>query len=239
MTRLICQELALQRDGCHFDFSFSLGRGEVLAVLGPSGAGKSTLLDLLAGFVEPECGELSYQQENLLALAPHQRPFTTLFQSNNLFSHLDVRSNIALGLDPSLRLGKGQWQAVEAMASRLAIESYLTKMPSELSGGEQQRVALARSLLRQRPFLLLDEPFSALDPSLRNSMLQLIRELACEHNMGVLFITHQPDEARSIADRIALLQQGKFSFIGSVGELDNLENQEVARYLGRATQEKS
>jgi thiamine ABC transporter, ATP-binding protein len=239
MTPLICQELALQRDGRHFDFSFTLERPEVLAVLGPSGAGKSTLLDLLAGFAEPECGELSYQQENLLALAPHRRPFTTLFQSNNLFSHLDVRSNIALGLEPSLRLGKNQWQEVETMAHKLAIGGYLQKMPDELSGGEQQRVALARSLLRRRPFLLLDEPFSALDPSLRSSMLQLIRELAYEHSMGVLFITHQPDEARCIADRIALLQQGKVSFIGCVDELDNLENEEVARYLGRATQEKS
>ena len=239
MTCLTCQELALQRDGHHFDFSLTLARPEVLAVLGPSGAGKSTLLDLLAGFAEPEYGELSYQQENLLALAPHQRPFTTLFQSNNLFSHLDVRSNLALGINPSLRLDNAQWQEVEAMAHRLAIGDYLQKMPDELSGGEQQRVALARSLLRRRPFLLLDEPFSALDPSLRGHMLQLIRELAYEHSMGVLFITHQPDEARRIADRIALLQQGRVSFIGSVEELDNPENEEVARYLGRATQEKS
>lgn len=235
MTQLICQDLGLQREASIFNFSFNLQRGEILAILGPSGAGKSTLLDLLAGFIAADSGELRYQDEDLLLLLPHQRPFTTLFQNNNLFEHLDVRKNIGLGLDPALKLSEAQWQQIAEMARRLGIDEHLARKPPELSGGEQQRVALARCLVRQRPFLLLDEPFSALDPSLRQEMLLLLRQVATQQQIGVLFISHQPDEARQIADRVAILQQGKISFIGAVGELDNRENQQVVRYLGRTT----
>lgn len=239
MTQLICQDLGLQRDDSVFDFSFNLQRGEILAILGPSGAGKSTLLDLLAGFVTPDSGELHYQEEDLLLLPPHQRPFTTLFQSNNLFDHLDVRKNIGLGLNSALKLDAEQWQQVSEMAQRLGIENHLTRKPPELSGGEQQRVALARCLIRHRPFLLLDEPFSALDPSLRKEMLLLLRQIATQQKIGVLFISHQPDEARQIADRVAILQNGEIQFIGDISELDNEENQEVVRYLGRTTVQQS
>ena len=125
------------------------------------------------------------------------------------------------------------------MAQRLGIENHLTRKPPELSGGEQQRVALARCLIRHRPFLLLDEPFSALDPSLRKEMLLLLRQIATQQKIGVLFISHQPDEARQIADRVAILQNGEIQFIGDISELDNEENQEVVRYLGRTTVQQS
>ena len=125
------------------------------------------------------------------------------------------------------------------MAQRLGIENHLTRKPPELSGGEQQRVALARCLIRHRPFLLLDEPFSALDPSLRKEMLLLLRQIATQQKIGVLFISHQPDEARQIADRVAILQNGEIQFTGDTSELDNEENQEVVRYLGRTTVQQS
>ena len=167
-------------------------------------------------------------------MPPAERPFTTLFQSNNLFDHLTVQQNIGLGVRANLRLNPEQWQSVRHAAARLGLEALLERLPPQLSGGQQQRVALARCLVRQRPFLLLDEPFSALDPALRHEMLREVHRLAHEQQIGVLLISHHPEEARGVADRIALLQDGTIRFCGDVSELDNQANDDMARYLGRA-----
>lgn len=230
---LHCQDLALSRDGEQFRFSFSLQPGELLVLIGPSGAGKSTLLDLLGGFITADSGALLWQDQPLQALPPAERPFTTLFQSHNLFDHLSVQQNIGLGVRPDLRLGAEQWQQVHAAAERLGLHEFLSRLPTQLSGGQQQRVALARSLVRQRPFLLLDEPFSALDPALRHEMLREVQQLAHQQQIGILLISHHPEEARGVADRIALLQDGEIRFCGAVSELDNATNNDMARYLGR------
>ena len=231
---LLCEGLTLKRSGEAFCFDFTLARGELLVLVGPSGAGKSTLLDLLGGFIHPDSGALRWQGQDLLVLPPADRPFTTLFQSNNLFDHLTVRQNIGLGVRANLRLNPEQWQSVHHAAARLGLETLLDKLPPQLSGGQQQRVALARCLVRQRPFLLLDEPFSALDPALRHEMLREVQRVAHEQQIGVLLISHHPEEARSVADRIALLQDGTIRFCGDVSELDNQANDDMARYLGRA-----
>lgn len=231
---LHCEGLTLTRNGEAFRFDFTLARGELLVLVGPSGAGKSTLLDLLGGFIQAEAGALRWQGQDLRALPPAERPFTTLFQSNNLFDHLTVRQNIGLGLRANLRLSPDQWRALEQAAERLGLTPQLDRLPPQLSGGQQQRVALARCLVRQRPFLLLDEPFSALDPALRHEMLGEVQRLAHEQGIGVLLISHHPEEARSVADRIALLLDGKICFCGAVSELDNRANDDMARYLGRA-----
>ena len=231
---LRCSGLSLKRSGEAFCFDFTLARGELLVLVGPSGAGKSTLLDLLGGFTQADAGSLCWQGQDLLALPPAERPFTTLFQSNNLFDHLTVRQNIGLGLRANLRLNPAQWLIIEQAAERLGLATQLARLPPQLSGGQQQRVALARCLVRQRPFLLLDEPFSALDPALRHEMLGEVQRLAHEQGIGVLLISHHPEEARSVADRIALLQDGTIRFCGAVSELDNRANDDMARYLGRA-----
>ena len=231
---LHCQDLALSRDGERFCFSFDLYPGELLVLVGPSGAGKSTLLDLLGGFISADSGALLWQQQPLQSLPPAERPFTTLFQSHNLFDHLSVQQNIGLGVRPDLRLSAGQWQQVSAAAERLGLSELLSRLPTQLSGGQQQRVALVRSLVRQRPFLLLDEPFSALDPALRHEMLKEVQQLAHQQRIGILLISHHPEEARQVADRIALLQEGEIRFCGAVSELDNATNNDMARYLGRA-----
>lgn len=231
---LRCSGLSLKRSGETFCFDFTLARGELLVLVGPSGAGKSTLLDLLGGFTQADAGSLCWQGQDLLALPPAERPFTTLFQSNNLFDHLTVRQNIGLGLRANLRLNPAQWLIIEQAAERLGLATQLARLPPQLSGGQQQRVALARCLVRQRPFLLLDEPFSALDPALRHEMLGKVQRLAHEQGIGVLLISHHPEEARSVADRIALLQDGTIRFCGAVSELDNRANDDMARYLGRA-----
>ena len=231
---LLCEGLTLKRSGESFRFDFTLARGELLVLVGPSGAGKSTLLDLLGGFTPADAGTLSWQGQDLRALPPAARPFTTLFQSNNLFDHLTVRQNIGLGLRANLRLSPDQWRTIEQAAERLGLTTQLERLPPQLSGGQQQRVALARCLVRQRPFLLLDEPFSALDPALRHEMLREVQRLAHEQQIGVLLISHHPEEARGVADRIALLQDGAIRFCGEVSELDNRANDDMARYLGRA-----
>ena len=231
---LHCEGLTLKRSGEAFRFDFTLARGELLVLVGPSGAGKSTLLDLLGGFTPADAGTLRWQGQDLRALPPAARPFTTLFQSNNLFDHLTVRQNIGLGLRANLRLSPDQWRTIEQAAERLGLTTQLERLPPQLSGGQQQRVALARCLVRQRPFLLLDEPFSALDPALRHEMLREVQRLAHEQQIGVLLISHHPEEARGVADRIALLQDGAIRFCGEVSELDNRANDDMTRYLGRA-----
>ncbi len=231
---LALDDLRYQVPGMAFRFTLRLERGEILVLLGPSGAGKSTLLSLLAGFLPPAGGSLHLDGQDLLGLPPARRPFTSLFQSNNLFLHLTVYQNIALGLDPGLRLTPAQRQRIDTAARRLGIGDYLTRLPGQLSGGQQQRVALARCLVRQQPFLLLDEPFSALDPALRREMLAEVRQLAREQHIGVLLISHHPEDARLIADRLAFLEQGEIRFVAGLEALEHPPTDGMARYLGQA-----
>lgn len=227
-------ELTTCQGELNFRFSLDLAPGEILAVLGPSGGGKSTLLNLLAGFLPVTGGILTWQGRDLLALPPAARPFTSLFQSHNLFGHLNVWQNIALGLHPGLKLTPAQQREVEQAARRLGIGDQLAKRPDQLSGGQQQRVALARCLVRQRPVLLLDEPFSALDPALRREMLEEVARLAREQHTAVLMITHQPEDARQIGHRLAFLQDGTIRLIAGIEALDHPPSDDMARYLGRA-----
>jgi thiamine transport system ATP-binding protein len=201
-------KLSLRRDGAIFEYSLSCAPGEVVALLGPSGGGKSTLLDLIAGFEQGD-GVLTWQQHSLLGRPVAQRPVTTLFQQHNLFEHLTLAQNIALAYVGRVKLHEAERVEVEAVAQSLSIQSLLDKRPGELSGGQQQRGALARALLRQRPVLLLDEPFSALDPVLRCECLDLVRELAKQWQLAVLLVSHQLSDAKRIADRIAFIEQGR------------------------------
>jgi len=159
-------------------FSLSVDKGERLAILGPSGAGKSTLLSLIAGFLTPAQGNIILNGEENTDTSPAVRPVSMLFQENNLFSHLTVQQNIALGLNPGMKLNTEQKSRLKRIAQQMSIDSLLDRLPAQLSGGQRQRVALARCLVRQQPILLLDEPFSALDPALRQEMLHLVKPKA-------------------------------------------------------------
>ena len=147
-------------------FSLTVERGEQVAILGPSGAGKSTLLNLIAGFLTPASGLLTLDGVDHTTTPPSRRPVSMLFQENNLFSHLTVAQNIGLGLNPGLKLNAAQQKKMHAIAHQMGIDNLMARLPGELSGGQRQRVALARCLVREQPILLLDEPFSALDPAL-------------------------------------------------------------------------
>jgi len=158
-------------------FNLRLTAGEKVAVLGPSGAGKSTLLNLIAGFLTLNSGRIVLNGEDHSTTSPDRRPVSMLFQENNLFAHLTVAENIGLGLHPGLRLTAEQRDRVRSVAVQVGLDELLQRLPGQLSGGQRQRAALARCLVRDRPILLLDEPFSALDPALRSDMLQRVEEV--------------------------------------------------------------
>ena len=154
---LVIEELVTSYPDWQVTFSATLPKGEITALIGPSGAGKSTLLGMIAGFVPVESGTLTFDGQDLLSLGPAERPVTTLFQDHNLFLHLSVFDNIAIGLHPGLRLNPAQKRQVQEAADKVGLGEMLTRLPEQLSGGQQQRVGLARALVRGRPLLLLDE----------------------------------------------------------------------------------
>lgn len=215
----------------HFDVA--VDAGSITAVMGPSGAGKTTLLNLLAGFEKPESGRILIGDRDVTDLGPAERPVSMVFQENNLFAHLTVEKNVGLGRSPSLKLDAADHAAIREALARTGLSGKESRLPSELSGGERQRVALARALVRDRPVLLLDEPFASLGPALRDDMLDLLHELQAEKGMTVLFVTHQPDDARRVAQSLIFVEEGKVAATGSM-ELffGNDAPEKFKRYIG-------
>ena len=177
----------------------------ITAIIGPSGAGKSTLLAAIGGFRIPAAGRILWKETDITALAPGSRRVTTLFQDNNLFPHLTVTQNVGLGLSPALRLTDTDRRVIAKVLDRVGLTGFEARKPAQLSGGQQSRVALARALARDKPVVLLDEPFSALGPGLRNEMLDLVAE-----TLGgtVLMVTHDPADALRIAQNAVLISDG-------------------------------
>jgi len=204
-------------------FSFSARAGERLAILGPSGAGKSTLLSLIAGFLPCSHGSLLLNDVEHRDTPPAQRPVSMLFQENNLFPHLTVAQNIGLGLHPGLKLKPHQQQELQDISRRVGLQEQLQRLPHQLSGGQRQRAALARCLVRHQPILLLDEPFSALDPALRKEMLGLVDEVCAERNITLLMVSHSIEDAARIADRSLLVVDGRVYWDGSTALLQRGE----------------
>ncbi|MCU6182042.1 thiamine ABC transporter ATP-binding protein ThiQ [Citrobacter cronae] len=200
-------------------FTLSVSRGEQVAILGPSGAGKSTLLNLIAGFLAPASGTMMIEGEDHTATPPSRRPVSMLFQENNLFSHLSVWQNIGLGLDPGLKLNASQREKMRHIARQMGLDSLLERLPGELSGGQRQRVALARCLVREQPILLLDEPFSALDPALRQEMLTLVAEVCRDKQLTLLMVSHSVEDAARIAPRSIVVADGRIAWQGKTDEL--------------------
>lgn len=188
-------KLAVRLGPGTYEFSMQASASSVSAIVGKSGSGKSTLLNLVAGFLKPDSGSLHWQESDLLTLPPEQRPVTTLFQQHNLFAHLTVNQNIGLGLHPGLKLSSEQHTQVANALDEVGMHDQGHKRPNALSGGEQQRVALARCLLRNQPILLLDEPFSALDADTRETMLELTQRIIEQRQLCTLLVTHQHDDA--------------------------------------------
>lgn len=230
-------ELVTSYPDWRVSFSATLPKGEITTLIGPSGAGKSTLLGMIAGFVPVESGTLTFDDQDLLPLGPAARPVTTLFQDHNLFLHLSLFDNIAIGLHPGLRLNAAQRAQVKDAANRVGLGEMLTRLPEQLSGGQQQRVGLARALVRGKPLLLLDEPFSALDPALRREMLAEVARLACEQGITVLMVSHNPEDAQLIADQVLFIDEGRIALQGTPDILHNSDHPGLLRYLGRTKEQ--
>lgn len=216
-----------------FEFDVTFRPGRTTAVMGPSGSGKSTLLNLVAGFEVPASGRVLIGERDVTADPPAARPVSMVFQENNLFAHLTVEQNVGLGRSPSLRLTDADRTAVAGALERTGLGGKGQRLPRELSGGERQRVALARVLVREQPVLLLDEPFASLGPALREDMLELVAALQEERGMTVLFVTHQPEDARRISHDMVFIEAGKAVARGPVGEFFGEGGPEAfRRYIG-------
>ena len=179
----------------HFTYDLSVASGEILAVQGPSGVGKTTLLELIAGFQTPTAGNLTWDDKDLVPLPPWQRPVTTVFQADNLFSHLSCLDNVLIGLGPEERPTPALHTYIDEYFTQLGLEGLQSRMPSQISGGQQQRVALVRALIRARPILLLDESFSALDWDMRKECFDALKTVVASHEMAALLVSHDTRDA--------------------------------------------
>lgn len=220
--------LTLARDGFRLTADLQAGPG-ITAVIGPSGGGKSTLLALIAGFETPDRGRILWDGQDLTPLAPGARPVATLFQDNNLFPHLDILTNVALGAAPVARPPRAALDKAAHALARVGLDGYGARLPSSLSGGQQSRAALARVLLTQRPVVLLDEPFSALGPALRAEMLELVRDLLPAAT--ILMVTHAPEDARRVSRQTIFVDEGNVAAPLATEVLFDNPPETLRRYL--------
>lgn len=216
--------------------SLTIPRGEILALLGPSGSGKTTTLRLLAGFEIPDQGQVLVEGEEVTRVAPVNRRFGMVFQHYALFPHLDVGENVAFGLESLGVKGARLTERVAAALALVDLTGFERRRIGQLSGGQQQRVALARALAPEPRVLLLDEPLSNLDPSLRERTRREIRDLIHRVGITTVLVTHEQEEAFDLGDRIALLRDGRLEQFGTPDELyDQPKTPFVAGFIGRSS----
>ena len=189
--------------------NISLEPDKIYAVVGPSGAGKSTLLNLISGFASISSCTIIWNGQEISNLPPAKRSVSILFQDNNLFPHLSVWRNLALAVTHWPKISRDNEEKLKAVMSEVGILGLENRKPSQLSGGQQSRVALARVLLQKNKILLLDEPFSALGPSLKDQMLELIKKIAKNKKLLVLMVTHEPADAKKVASQTLVVKDKK------------------------------
>ena len=221
-TALAVKDVEISFETTTLAFDCTVPAERIVAVAGASGSGKSTLFNVIAGFEQPERGEVRIFGEEMTGRPPAERPVSIIFQEHNLFAHLDAATNVGFGISPALRLDAADRMKVEDALARVGLAGFGKRLPPTLSGGERQRVALARAFVRHRPILLLDEPFAALDPGMRAEMRTLISDLHEEEGNTILMITHHPDDVRALADSVLFLDRGRI-----------VAHDEVDRFLGR------
>jgi len=187
-----------------WNFQFSVEPGQCIAIHGASGSRKSTLMNLLAGFLEPQSGDILWQDKSLRSHSPWQRPMTSVFQEHNLFEHLSVEVNIGLGIHPGLKLTPKNQLAIEGGMQSVGLDGFGKRLPGDLSGGQRQRVALLRAILRQQSVMLLDEPLTGLDSETRGLLRQLILEQKA-HGALIVLASHDEEDRQTLADSVCSL----------------------------------
>ena len=215
------------------DVSLSLAPGERLAVLGPSGCGKSTLLRAIAGLERPEKGTVRWDGEDLAGTPPHRRRFGLMFQGYALFPHLSVGDNVAFGLRMEGRSSRDVDARVADVLDWVGMQHHAERSVERLSGGEQQRVALARTMAPSPRLLMLDEPLGALDRALRERLIVELTELLEEAGTTSIYVTHDHDEAATIAPRVAVMKAGRIVQMGSMDDIrSHPSDRWVAEFVG-------
>ncbi len=212
------------------NISLDIGEGEIVSILGPSGCGKTTLLNLILGIVDADGGRIIFNGEDLTDVPMEKRGFNIVFQDYALFPNLNVYQNITYGLrnrpDISSR------EEVEELIRLLGLEEHLTKRIGQLSGGQKQRVALARTMVMKPKILLLDEPLSALDGVIKESIKDRIRTIAKEYNLTTIIVTHDPEEALTLSDRVMIINDGEIAQFGRPEEIiERPENNFVKKFI--------
>ncbi|MBO0534345.1 ABC transporter ATP-binding protein [Clostridium botulinum] len=215
------------------NIDLELEKGKLLCLLGPSGCGKTTTFKMIGGFLKQDKGNILIENEDISKLSPENRPISTVFQSYALFPHMNVIENIIYGLKFKGYSKKEALKKGEEYLEIIGLSEFKNKKISQLSGGQQQRVALARALIVNPKVLLLDEPLSNLDAKLRIKMRKEIKEIQSKFNMTMIFVTHDQEEALSIADYLAVMNKGELIQVGTPEEIYNKPiNEFVASFIG-------
>lgn len=203
------ENISIKLDNFRTKFTVEINKGEWVGIIGQSGAGKSTFLNLIAGFAQPEVGSLLINNTEIRNLPASKRSISSLFQDNNLFPHLSVYQNIAIAIKPNLKLHENEKGKIFEIIEYLNLSSKIHSSIGTLSGGERQRVALGRVMSSDKKILLLDEPFSQLDPNLRIEMLELIKKIREKKKITIIMAIHTPAEAIDFVSRFLLIKEGE------------------------------
>ena len=203
------KKLKYKFDNTTFEFNFDLNSNDIVGVIGKSGSGKTTLFNLLAGFLKPNDGSIFLNDNDITYLKPPIRNISILFQDHNNFNHLTIFENIILGIDPDMKLTQNNLKIVKNIMKKVSLNIDLRKKVSDLSGGEQQRVSIARSLLRKKPLLLLDEPFNSLDPGLRKTLYEDVKMMSLNNRLMTLISSHLIEELKNVTDKFLFINKGK------------------------------
>lgn len=211
----------------------AIEEGEFFTLIGPSGCGKTTLLKVIAGLVTPDKGTIHHKGQDITEVVAERRHFAMMFQQPHLFPHMTVEQNVSFGLRMNKVPKTERTRRAKEALRQVGLESFAARYPSELSGGQQQRVSLARALVVEPELLLLDEPFSALDPQLKDEMQQLVKQLQKQLGITTVCVTHDQQEAFLLADRMAVMKEGKILQVGAPHTLySHPDTRDVASFLG-------
>ena len=212
------------------DINLEIGNGEIVSILGPSGCGKTTLLNLILGITEIDSGKICFDGQDITEVPMEKRGFNIVFQDYALFPNLNVYQNITYGLRNKPDISTKE--EVEELISLLGLEEHLEKKVEQLSGGQKQRVALARTMVMKPKILLLDEPLSALDGVIKESIKDRIKTIAKEYHLTTIIVTHDPEEALTLSDRVMILNEGGISQFDTPEEIiKNPKNNFVKKFI--------